>query len=92
MAACEPRLYTGVDISVFEGLKSKLSGLGINLANNDQGRIKGPMGVVMDYGYDGAQLAIHVVEKNFLVGCKQIENLIEGALREAGWQGQTPVA
>ena len=88
MASCEPKLYNCVSAAMFDVLKEKLHNFGIDLGQELKGRIDGPMGVVMDYGFDpdSQKLAIQVVEKNFLIGCKQIEGLVEGALREAGWE------
>ena len=57
--------YTNVDVTVFNNLKSKLSGMGINLQGNS-GRIS-EKGVTADYSYDPENntLAISNVKVGF---------------------------
>ncbi len=80
---CDPLYFNGITAEAFSKVTVDLAAAGFEL-NGPSGIVNGPYGIVINYEWTEASqsLKIVVVEKNFLVSCKQIHTKLSAALEK----------
>ncbi|HII80780.1 MAG TPA: hypothetical protein HA261_10420 [Methanosarcina sp.] len=80
--SCKPIKLRNVPPEVFNCMKKKLQGAGINVPPGNKGELSGS-GIVADFEWDGqSNLTITITEKPFIVSCEVAAMKIKQFVRQ----------
>ena len=80
--SCRPITFRNVPPEVFNCMKKKLQGAGINVPPGNKGELSGS-GIVADFEWDGqSALTITITEKPFIVSCEVAAMKIKQFVRQ----------
>lgn len=81
---CDPITFRNVNSNVFNSMKQKLAGYGINVPSGNEGEMEG-YGVKGHFNWDGADnLTLTITDKPFLIPCDMITNRIQDFVQNYG--------
>jgi hypothetical protein len=74
---CDPITFRGVNASVIDNMKQKLTGYGIHVPSGNEGEMEG-YGVKGHFKWDGVEtLTLTITDKPMIIPCGMIKNKMQ---------------